>query len=219
MDPKNITPYSWPDLSSVVRQYVVRDDQGRIGIAYADRYHDGVLFAHPADMQPAISSAGVRGAEALPTGAVLLTNTAFHVAEDGQYRGTWCDYPGVGRVPPEDLRTLTVIDDLGWKMPDRWADVALAGSDQSGHWNYGATLGKVGGNPPLPGMAGNEMTVEQAQEYAKEVGEQATARGIRKAARSGYIPGARKIGRDWVISYDGFNHYLDNRPRPGRKAK
>ena len=114
---------------------------------------------------------------------------------------------------------MVILSDLGYKMPDHWADVALAGSDQAGHWNYGATLGKVGGKPPVEGMTSGEMTVEQAEEYAKEVGEQATARGIRLAARRGYIPGARKIGRDWVITYDGFNHYLDNRPRPGRKPK
>ncbi len=219
MEPKNLPPYCWPDLSSVVRQYVVRDDQGRIGIAYADRYHDGVIFAHPADTQPAISSTGVRGAETLPTGAILLTDTAYHLGDDGQYHGTWYDYHGIGKVPPEDIRALTILDDLGWRMPDRWANVALAGSEQDGHWNYGATLGKVGGNPPVPGMTNNEMTVDQAEEYAKEVGAKATARGIRLAARNGYIPGARKIGRDWVITYEGFNHYLDNRPRPGRKPK
>ena len=195
----------------------MRDDQGRIGIAHADRYHEDVLFAHPADMQTTMSASGVRGAETLPRGAVLMTDTPFRVAEDGKYHGIWCDHLGIGKVPPEDIRTLTIIDDLGWYMPDRWANIALAGSEEGGHWNYGATLGKVGGNPPVPGMTSNEMTVEQAEEYAKEVGEQASARGIRLAARRGYIPGARKIGRDWVITYDGFNHYLDNRPRPGRK--
>jgi hypothetical protein len=61
------------------------------------------------------------------------------------------------------------------------------------------------------------MTVEQAQYYAREIGNRVTARAIRHAADAGHIPGARKIGRDWLIPCDGFNHYLDNRPKPGRK--
>ena len=95
----------------------------------------------------------------------------------------------------------------------------MAGSDQMGYWDYGATLGKVGGEPPVKGQASGEMTVEQAQDYAREVGEQVTSRGIRLAAKNGYIPNARKIGRDWLITYDGFNHYLDNRPKRGPKSK
>jgi hypothetical protein len=62
------------------------------------------------------------------------------------------------------------------------------------------------------------MTVEEAAEYAKEVGEIVTVRSIRYAAAHGFIPGARKIGRDWLIDYEGFNYYLDHRPRPGRKS-
>lgn len=63
----------------------------------------------------------------------------------------------------------------------------------------------------------DEMTVEQAKDYAREVGERVTGRGIRKAAKNGYIPGARKIGRDWLIPYKGINYYFGNRPPRGPK--
>lgn len=211
--------YRWPDLKPVIRQYIVQDDRGRFGIAYYDNcYHKDVLFAHPIDVQSKITSAGVRGAETLPTNAVLMTDAAFHI-RDGVISGTWYDYSKIGHIPPEDLRTLTIIDDLGYVIPDQWADAALTGSDQMGHWDYGATIGKVGGQPPVSGQTRNEMTIEQAMDYSREVGVTITDRNIRLAAKNGYIPGARKIGRDWLIPYDGYNHYLDNRPKRGPKVK
>lgn len=211
--------YRWPDLSPVIRRYVVRDDQGRVGIAYADPcYHKDTLFAHPATLSAKTGAGNVAGTETLPPNAIIMTDTPFTL-RDGTYQGTWCDYPGSGQIPPEHIRTLTIIDDLGYTIPDKFADAALVGSDQMGHWNYGATLGKVGGEPPVKGQNADEMTVDQAEDYAREVGETATARGIRLAAKNGYIPGARKIGRDWLIPYGGFNQYLDNRPKPGRKPK
>ena len=202
--------YHWPDLSSVQRQYVVRDDRGRYGIAHAAE-HD-VIWAHPIGKPANVET---------PDG-IFMTATSWHLQTDGAYTGWWSDddvptYPAT--VPPEMIRRLEIVDDLGILIPDKWADVALAGSDQMGHWDYGATLGKIGGTPPVKGQKSAEMTVEQAQEYAREVGEQVTARGIRLAAKNGYIPNARKIGRDWLITYEGFNHYLDNRPKRGRKAK
>jgi len=212
----NEKQYRWPDLSPVVRQYVVQDDQGRYGIATQDDRKD-VLFARPIGVTPTISAENVPGAEDLPANAILMTATAWTRQDDGAYTGTWYDYDRIGRIPPEDLRRLTIVDDLGIRMPDRWADEALAGSEMSGYWDYGATLGKIGGEPPVKGQSGDEMTVGQAEEYAKEVGEKAAARGIRLAAKNGYIPGSRKVGRDWLIPYEGFNHYLDNRPKPGRK--
>lgn len=219
MQPQDLPEYRFPNLKPAIRQYVVRDDLGHYGIAYADPcYHKDVLFAHPINTQSKISSAGVRGAEALPSNATLLTDTVFKL-RDGVYQGTWYDYNGIGQTPQKDIRTLTIVDDLGWLLPDHWADVALAGSDQMGHWDYGATLGKVGGEPPVKGQKSGEMTVEQAQDYAKEVGEQVTTRGIRLAAKNGYIPNARKLGRDWLITYEGFNHYLDNRPLRGPKRQ
>lgn len=74
-------------------------------------------------------------------------------------------------------------------------------------------------SPPVKGQRPEKMTTEQAMEYADEVGEKITKRGIRLAAKNGYIPGAHKIGRDWLITYEGFNHYLDNRPKRGPKPK
>jgi len=201
--------YRWPDLSSVTRQYIVRDDQGRLGIAHQDHRQD-VLFAHPIDYQAIIVS----------NHAQYMTATPWHLQDDGSYTGTWFDYDGPtfpATIPPGMIRRITIMQDLGYLMPDKWADKALAGSDKSGHWDYGATLGKVGGSTPVKGQKTDEMTVGQAEEYAREVGEQASARGIRLAAKNGYIPGARKVGRDWLITYEGFNYYLDNRPKPGRK--
>lgn len=197
---KEVKIYRWPDLSPVVRQYLVKDDQGRVGVAYIDPvYHDdGVLFARPADT-PATIDAG---------NAILMTDTAWHKQGD-EYSGSWYD--------ADDRLRITIVQDLGWLMPDRWANVALAGSDQRGHWDYGATLGKIGGEPPVKGQTPQEMTADQAESYAREVGESVTARAIRYAAAHGFIQGARKIGRDWLIPYEGMNNYLDNRPKRGRK--
>ena len=61
------------------------------------------------------------------------------------------------------------------------------------------------------------MTVPEAEDFAKSAGEPVAGRTIRHAAAAGYIPGARKLGRDWLIPCEGFNYYLDNRPKPGRK--
>ena len=210
--------YRWPNLSPVQRQYVVRDDRGRFGIAHEGGDHD-TIWAHPIEMAAEMSAPGNSG---LPTNAILMTATSWERQLDGTYTGWWCDdavptFPA--SVPPEMIRRLEIIDDLGYRMPDHWADVALAGSDQMSHWDYGATLGKVGGEPPIPGQMPGEMTVNQAENYAHEVGESVTGRGVRLAAKNGYIPGAHKIGRDWLIPYDGYNHYLGNRPKRGPKTK
>ena len=61
------------------------------------------------------------------------------------------------------------------------------------------------------------LTIQQAISIANEDYPLVSARGLRYAASRGYIPGARKLGRDWLIPYEGLNHYLDNRPKPGRK--
>lgn len=200
------TNYRWPDLSPVQRQYVVCDNQGRIGIAHTGG--DNMIWAHPANVPTKMDATAKIG---LPSNAVLITDTSWHIQKDGSYKGSWFD--------ANSQTAIVIIDDLGYRIPDKWADVALVGSDQSGHWDYGATLGKIGGESPVKGQKSNEMTVEQAQDYAKEVGEQVTARGIRLAAQNGYIPNARKIGRDWLITYDGFNYYLDHRPNRGPKSK
>ncbi len=219
MTPQNQLPeYRWPNLSIVKRQYLVRDDQDRYGIGVVDHRRD-IIWARPVG-QPAEMAAP--DGLALPRNAVLITATCWDRADDASYTGYWSDdnvptFPAT--VPPEMIRRLEIVDDLGWIMPDWVADEALANSGLAGHWNYGAKLGRVGGEPPVKGQRNDEMTVQQAAEYAREVGEVVTGRGIRLAARNGYIPGARKVGRDWLIPYEGMNHYLDNRPARGPKAQ
>ena len=198
--------YYWPDLSPVVRRYIVVDDQGQYGVAHADNaYHPGVLFAHPVSV-PAAYDTDVAGVGA----AIIITDKPFHRQVDGSYTGSWHDSNTETRI--------TIVDDLGWLMPDRWADQALAGSGEAGHWNYGAKLGKIGGEPPVKGQRPEEMTVGEAESFAAEAGEPVKARAIRLAAARGDIPGARRVGRDWLIPYEGFNHYLDHRPKPGPKG-
>lgn len=63
----------------------------------------------------------------------------------------------------------------------------------------------------------NPMNVGEAEKYAREIRKEVTGRGIRFAARRGYISGARKLGRDWLIPYEGLRHYLYNRPKRGPK--
>ncbi len=218
LPPNNLPGYRLPDLSQIQRQYVVRDDHGRYGIAHTVG-GDDPLWVRPIGTPATIGAPTKMG---LPGNAILMTYTSWHLEKDGIYIGWWSDdnvptYPAT--VPPECIRQLVIVDDLGYRLPDKFAEVALAGSDQMGYWDYGATLGKVGGNPPVKGQKSGEMTVQQAQDYAREVGESVTARGIRLAAKNGYIPNARKIGRDWLITYDGFNHYLDNRPARGPKVR
>lgn len=202
--------YLWPDLSPVIRLYVVVDDQGRHGIAHTDPvYHPNVLFAHPIHLPGRV----------VQSGAAYLTNTAWH-KEGDTYTGVWCDYDGPvspQNIPDELVRRITIVDDLGYHLPDKWADKALADSDQPGHWDYGATLGKIGGERPIKGQSHDEMSIPEAEAYAAEVEEPVPARTIRYAAKNGFISGARKVGRDWLIPYDGFEHYLANRPKPGPK--
>ncbi len=142
------TRYSWPDLSSVIRRYVVRDDQGRYGIAYEDNVrHNGVLFAHPVDVPSITDNKDIPGAELLPADAILMTDTAWHLKDGGGYIGTWYDYNHIGNIPERDIRILTIVDDLGYAMPDKMAELLLAGSDEMGHWDafWAGRLGKKGG--------------------------------------------------------------------------
>lgn len=43
------------------------------------------------------------------------------------------------------------------------------------------------------------------------------ARTIRWAASHGFVKGAEKAGRDWRFPKRTFLHWLNNRPKPGRK--
>jgi hypothetical protein len=147
--PTNDPKYRFPSLKPVIRQYVVCDDLGRYGIAYYDNcYHEGVLFAHPIDVGAEISSNGVRGAEALPSNAVLMTDTVFHLRDDGTYKGTWYDYTGLGVIPASDLRILMIVSDLGYCLPDSAAAELLTGSDEMGYWDsyYAKKIGSKGGH-------------------------------------------------------------------------
>ena len=97
------------DLSPLMRRYVVRDDQGRYGLAYEDKtYHDSMLFAHPIDI-PSVIATG--------TNARIMTDTRWHRNGDA-YTGIWYDDSRSGHIPEEDLRTLTIVDDLGYVIPD-----------------------------------------------------------------------------------------------------
>lgn len=193
-----IADYRWPDLSLVVRQFIVIDERGRYGIAQADArtIADGTIFARPINLKAEERAGAVSGAETIPAGA----NTAWHWEDGLGYIGHWCDeddYPS--HIKPEDygryMRRLSIVEDLGYVVPDRWLEL----------------LSGLPANQPQ-----RDMTVQEAEDFARAAGEPVTARAIRHAARAGYIPGARKSGRDWLIPYGGFGHYLDNRPRPGR---
>lgn len=219
--PKDLPAYRWPySPSDVSRQYVVVDGNGRYGIAHASARNGGNLWVHPIEMRPEMGAGEIPGTETLPGNAIILTGMLWSWKEElGCWTGYWCDDPvRPGLVPPEMIKKLQIVDDLGWLIPDLVAEQALAGSDQMGAWDYGAKLGKVGGERPIKGMKADEMTVRSAVEYAHEVGEQVSERGLRSACKSGNIEGARKAGRDWLITYQAMNHYLDHRPRPGRKG-
>lgn len=131
--------YTWPSLKPVIRQYVVVDDLGRYGIAYSDNvYHEGVLFAHPVDVAEIINA----------DHAVYMTDTVFNLKSDGQYTGVWYDYDGPtfpAAIPPELLRSITVVSDLGYLLPDSVAADMLTGSDQAGYWDgyFAKYLGSI----------------------------------------------------------------------------
>lgn len=46
-----------------------------------------------------------------------------------------------------------------------------------------------------------------------------TARGLRFACAAGHIPGAQKPGRDWVMTLEALDYYVNHRPKRGRKKK
>lgn len=62
------------------------------------------------------------------------------------------------------------------------------------------------------------LTIRQAVELAAERDLPVPGRTIRWAALHEFIPGAEKFGRDWMIPRAAFLHWLNNRPRPGRKS-
>jgi len=71
--------------------------------------------------------------------------------------------------------------------------------------------------PDTDGPEDAIINIRQAAVLCRKLGKPVSERGLRKACAQGYVPGAKKIGRDWVLTYHGLNYYLDHRPRPGRK--
>jgi len=61
------------------------------------------------------------------------------------------------------------------------------------------------------------LTIRQAEELSVKLSRNAPARTIRWAALHEFIQGAEKFGRDWMIPRESFLHWLDHRPKPGRK--
>ena len=66
----------------------IRDENGVIGIAFANPYYPNLIFARP-DGAPAELEAG---------NARLLTSTAWRRQPDGSLRGVWYDSPYGGLV-------------------------------------------------------------------------------------------------------------------------
>lgn len=176
------------------RRYIVRDNKGQYGIATYDPYKVDVLLAHPLDVPAVIKDVIIAG-----NYGSLLTDTPFHREKDGCYRGIWYDYTGYGQIPEDDVRTLEIVDDLGWIVSDqaimKFARPAADASPEDAIIN-----------------------IKQAMMYCREIGINITERGIRKLCKTGGIE-AQKIGRDWVMTYRAINSYLDNRLKRVRKSK
>jgi hypothetical protein len=61
------------------------------------------------------------------------------------------------------------------------------------------------------------LTAPEAETFAIEQGYTVNTRTIRWAAAHGFIKGADKHGRDWRFPQRTFLHWLNHRPKPGRK--
>lgn len=46
-----------------------------------------------------------------------------------------------------------------------------------------------------------------------------TEANVRLLAKNGRIPGAEKVGQQWVFDADIVEDWLPNRPKPGRPAR
>ena len=62
------------------------------------------------------------------------------------------------------------------------------------------------------------LTIGQAAELASELKADVSQRTIRWAVLHKFIGGAEKIGRDWRFPKRTFLHWLNHRPKPGRKS-
>jgi len=63
----------------------------------------------------------------------------------------------------------------------------------------------------------NDMIIRDAVAYVERQGYKISNRSLRLAAANNRIPGAHRLGRDWMIPQAGLDHYLANHPRLSRK--
>lgn len=61
------------------------------------------------------------------------------------------------------------------------------------------------------------LTSGEAELFCLKFGKRVSSRTIRYAAANGFIRLAEKTGRDWRFPKRTFLHWLNNRPKPGRK--
>ena len=108
--PHDVIPARNPNLSPIEHVYLVEDEQGRKGIAYLDVVYHGtdVLFVRPSDVPSEMDEPSNL---ALPSNAIIMTKTAWHLRPDGSYKGLWYDSPLVGHVREDELHTLRLISD------------------------------------------------------------------------------------------------------------
>lgn len=62
------------------------------------------------------------------------------------------------------------------------------------------------------------LTIGQAADLAAEFKDEVSQRTIRWAVLHKFIGGAEKTGRDWRFPKRTFLHWLNHRPKPGRKS-
>jgi len=62
------------------------------------------------------------------------------------------------------------------------------------------------------------LTIGEATELAIQLKYDIPERTIRWAVLHNFIPGAEKSGRDWKFPKRTFLHWLNHRPKPGRKV-
>ncbi len=160
-------------------------------------------------------------------------DTAPELADLARQYGVWqweinCSWGG---MPQEQLTRWRAEDPTrgedgtrstpfpGWSATHPWLRAVQPGTGYESHYYYVMPERPDRETDALvKGVSWpREMTADQAAAYAREVGERVSARAVRHAADAGHISGARKLGRDWIIPHDGLIHYLNHRPKPGRK--
>ncbi len=125
METKLLQKYVWSDLSPVLRQYLVQDDQGRLGIGVIDPVYHGpnVMFVRPANVDRTIEE------EIIGEGTIIMTETAWHLYHNTTYKGMWYDDRRTGWIREEELRSLEIISDLGWYAQEQHIEEMLETTD------------------------------------------------------------------------------------------